>query len=131
MKEYTDKSIKQVFQYFKGKISKDEIRLLADSNLWYLLCFVHTKIMPRKIKGGLMKEYTDKQINSMILYLRINKVAEIQYIDRQAIDSNGKQIDSGDLTFYDYMSASHLTKEQLISAAIDSGWKENWKKYEQ
>jgi len=78
-----------------------------------------------------MKKYTDKQINSMILYLRINKIAQIQYIDRQAIDSNGKQIDSGDLTFYDYMSASHLTKEQLISAAIDSGWKENWKKYEQ
>ena len=77
-----------------------------------------------------MKEYTDKEINSMILYLRINKVAEIQYIDRQVVESNGKQNDSGDLTFYDYMSASHLTKEQLISAAIESGWKEDWKKYD-
>ena len=77
-----------------------------------------------------MKEYSDKQINSMILYLRINRVAEIQYIDRQIIESNGKQIDSGDLTFYDYMSASHLTKDQLISAAIESGWKEDWKKYD-
>jgi hypothetical protein len=77
-----------------------------------------------------MKEYSDKQINSMILYLRINKVAEIQYIDRQIDESNGKQIDSGDLTFYDYMSASHLTKDQLISAAIESGWKEDWKNYD-
>jgi hypothetical protein len=77
-----------------------------------------------------MKEYSDKQINSMILYLRINKVAEIQYIDRQIVESNGKQIDSGDLTFYDYMSASHLTKDQLISAAIESGWKEDWKNYD-
>ena len=77
-----------------------------------------------------MKEYSDKQINSMILYLRINRVAEIQYTDRQIIESNGKQIDSGDLTFYDYMSASHLTKDQLISAAIESGWKEDWKKYD-
>jgi hypothetical protein len=66
----------------------------------------------------------------MILYLRINKVAEIQYIDRQIVESNGKQIDSGDLTFYDYMSASHLTKDQLISAAIESGWKEDWKNYD-
>tara|TARA_Y100001938_G_C8059346_1_gene416270 strand:- start:1311 stop:1544 length:234 start_codon:yes stop_codon:yes gene_type:complete len=77
-----------------------------------------------------MKIISDKQINSMILYLRINKVAEIQYIDRQIVESNGKQIDSGDLTFYDYMSASHLTKDQLISAAIESGWKEDWKKYD-
>ena len=76
-----------------------------------------------------MNEYTDKQINSMILYLRINRVAEIQYIDRQ-IDEKNRHIDSGDLTFYDYMSASHLTKNQLISAAIESGWKEDWKKYD-
>jgi hypothetical protein len=75
-------------------------------------------------------DVSDKQINSMILYLRINRVAEIQYIDRQVVESNGKQIDSADLTFYDYMSASHLTKEQLISAAIESGWKEDWKKHE-
>tara|TARA_R100000353_G_scaffold88133_2_gene65424 strand:+ start:90 stop:353 length:264 start_codon:yes stop_codon:yes gene_type:complete len=87
-----------------------------------------------------MKEYSDKQINSMILYLRINRVAEIQYIDRQItteavsnpfMDSALEQDkDSGDLTFYDYMSASHLTKDQLISAAIESGWKEDWKKYD-
>ena len=69
-----------------------------------------------------MLEYSDKEINSMILYLRINRIAEIQYIDRH----EGTPF----LTFYDYMSASHLTKEQLISAAIESGWKEDWKKYD-
>ena len=28
-----------------------------------------------------MKEYTDKQINSMILHLRLNNIAEIYYLD--------------------------------------------------
>ena len=74
-------------------------------------------------------DYNDKEINSMILFLRLNRIAEIQYIDRQ-IDEKNRHIDSGDLTFYDYMSASHLTKNQLISAAIESGWKEDWKKYD-
>lgn len=83
-----------------------------------------------------MKEYSDKEINSMILYLKINRVAEIQYIDRQitmgVVDGivYEKDKETGDLTFYDYMSASHLTKDQLISAAIESGWKEDWKKYD-
>jgi hypothetical protein len=30
-----------------------------------------------------MKEYTDKQINSMILHLRLNNVAEMYYIENQ------------------------------------------------
>ena len=68
-------------------------------------------------------EYTDKQINSMILYLRINRIAEIQYLDRQV-----NVVDSGDLTLYDYMSGSHLTMKQVISTSLESGWKEDWKK---
>jgi hypothetical protein len=74
------------------------------------------------------KKYSDRQINSMITYLRVKKIAEIQYIDRQFIDSNSPKSshDSGDLTFYDYMSNSHIKLSQVISSAIESGWKENW-----
>ena len=30
-----------------------------------------------------MKEYTDKQINSMILHLKVKDIAEIQYVHNQ------------------------------------------------
>lgn len=77
-------------------------------------------------------DYNDKQINSMILFLRLNRIAEIQYIDRQittgvvdgAVYEDDKE--TGDLTFFDYMSGSHITKTQLISSALESGWKKDW-----
>ena len=72
-------------------------------------------------------EYNDKQINSMILYLRVNRVAELQYIDREIINTETTSVDTGDLKLYDYMSSSHLSVKQLISAAIESGWTEDWK----
>lgn len=73
------------------------------------------------------KKYSDRQINSMITYLRVHKIAEVQYIDRQFVDSDVKRsVDSGDFTFYDYMSNSHITLSQVISSAIDSGWTEGW-----
>jgi len=72
-------------------------------------------------------EYNDKQINSMILYLRVNRVAEVQYVDREIINTETTSVDTGDLKLYDYMSNSHLSVKQLISAAIESGWTEDWK----
>ena len=63
------------------------------------------------------KEYTDKQINSMILFLRVNDIAEMYYLDSQ---------DMGDYTFFDYKSDSYLSLKQVISTAISEGWKENW-----
>jgi len=75
------------------------------------------------------KKYSDRQINSMITYLRVHKIAEVQYIDRQFVDSKSfykSSHDSVDLTFYDYMSNSHIKLSQVISSAIESGWKENW-----
>ena len=89
-----------------------------------------------------MKEYTDKQINSMILHLKVKDIAEIQYVHNQ-IDvsiSRDNEIknwiknsdirffesdcDSGDLTYYDYKSNSHLTLSQLVASAIETGWEE-------
>jgi len=91
-----------------------------------------------------MKEYTDKQINSMIRHLKVKDIAEIQYVHNQ-IDvgiirdieiknwinpknSNIKFVendcDSGDLTYYDYKSNSHLTLSQLVASAIETGWEE-------
>lgn len=63
-----------------------------------------------------MKEYTDKQINSMILFLRVNNIAEMYYLEN---DQNP------DRKFYDYRTNSWLTRSQVISAAIQSGWNES------
>jgi hypothetical protein len=62
-----------------------------------------------------MKEYTDKQINSMILHLRLNNVAEMYYIENQ---------DDSQRNFFCYRSQSYLTKEQVVSLAIETGWKD-------
>ena len=59
-----------------------------------------------------MKYYKDKELNSMILFLRINKLAEIQYID---IDGQDK--------FYDYIRQSSLTRKEVIEYALDNDWK--------
>ena len=64
-----------------------------------------------------MKDYEDKDINSMILFLRINKLAEIQYIDA---DRQNK--------FYDYIRQSYLTRKEVINYALENDWKSNWKK---
>ena len=63
------------------------------------------------------KEYTDKQINSMILFLRVNDIAEMYYLDK----SNSHMC-----PFFDYKSGSYLSKSMVISTAISEGWKENW-----
>jgi predicted DNA-binding ArsR family transcriptional regulator len=75
------------------------------------------------------KKYSDRQINSMITFLRVKKIAEVQYIDRQFVDGvkeMQRSIDSGDYTLYDYISNSHITLSQVISSAIEKGWKEDW-----
>lgn len=64
-----------------------------------------------------MKDYEDKDINSMILFLRINKLAEIQYIDAD-----------GQNKFYDYIRQSYLTRKEIIKYALKNDWKSNWKK---
>jgi hypothetical protein len=51
----------------------------------------------------------------MIRYLKVKDIAEIQYVHN---------CDSGDLTYYDYKSNSHLTLSQLVASAIEKGWKE-------
>lgn len=73
-----------------------------------------------------MKNYDDQEVNSMITFLRVNNIAQIQYMDKDAVDRNGKSHDSGDYVFYDYMSNSTITKSQLIASALESGWKKDW-----
>jgi len=78
------------------------------------------------------KEYTDKQINSMILFLRVNRVAEMYYLDKSKDygefyqPTRDDSQDMGDYTFFDYKSDSHLSLQQVISTSISEGWKENW-----
>lgn len=59
------------------------------------------------------KEYTDKQINSMILHLRLNDIAEMYYLENE---------DNSDRNFFDYRSQTYLTKSQVISLAIETKW---------
>jgi len=70
-----------------------------------------------------MKEYTDKQINSMILHLRLNDIAEIYYLEQQDPYTYAK-FDKG---FYDYKTDSWLSRKMLIGSAIETGWEENGK----
>ena len=58
-------------------------------------------------------EYTDKQINSMILHLRLNNVAEMYYLENE---------DGSDRNFFDYCSQTYLTKQQVISLALETKW---------
>tara|TARA_R100000353_G_scaffold27404_1_gene23084 strand:+ start:4588 stop:4800 length:213 start_codon:yes stop_codon:yes gene_type:complete len=66
------------------------------------------------------KEYTDKQINSMILHLKLNNIAEIQYLEQQNLRTLAK-LDKG---FYDYKTNSWISRKMLISSAIETGWEE-------
>tara|TARA_R100000734_G_C3258222_1_gene57691 strand:+ start:66 stop:266 length:201 start_codon:yes stop_codon:yes gene_type:complete len=66
-----------------------------------------------------MKEYTDKQINSMILHLRVKDIAEMYYLDNEQ---------DPDRKFYDYKTDSWITREMVISSAIETGWKDKKEK---
>ena len=59
------------------------------------------------------KEYTDKQINSMILHLRLNNIAEMYYIENK---------DDSSRDFFDYRTQNYLTREQVISLALETKW---------
>lgn len=78
------------------------------------------------------KEYTDKQINSMILFLRVNNIAEMYYLDKTKdygknyLPTTDDSQDKGDYIFFDYKSGSHLSRDMVSSTAISEGWKENW-----
>lgn len=61
------------------------------------------------------KEYTDKQINSMILHLRLNNIAEMYYIENQ---------DDSSRDFYDYRTDTFLEKNQVISLALETKWED-------
>jgi len=41
----------------------------------------------RSERGKMSKEYTDKQINSMILFLRVNGITRIDYLTREEVIS--------------------------------------------
>jgi len=59
------------------------------------------------------KKYTDKQINSMILHLRLNDIAEMYYLENE---------DNSDRNFFDYRTQTYITREQVISLALETKW---------
>tara|TARA_R100000458_G_C8262855_1_gene238194 strand:+ start:1406 stop:1630 length:225 start_codon:yes stop_codon:yes gene_type:complete len=68
----------------------------------------------------------DKEINNMILYLRVNDIMEIYYVDKS--DSWYYQDDVTDLRFYDYKTDKHYTREDIVEIAIKNNWKKDWTK---
>ena len=67
-----------------------------------------------------MKEYTDKQINSMILHLRLNNIAEIYYLDIKDPETRTTH----DRGFYGYRTNSWISRKELIASAIETDWKD-------
>ena len=63
-----------------------------------------------------MIEYEDRHINNMILFLRINRLAEMQYIDNEKNK------------FFDYQSNKWFTSQEVITLALENKWEKNWTK---
>ncbi len=67
------------------------------------------------------KKYSDRELNQMICFLKVTNIAEIQYVSR----NNPENEDAGDLILFDYKTSSHITEEQLIASALESGFELN------
>ena len=52
----------------------------------------------------------------MILHLKVKDIAEMYYLDNEQ---------DPDRKFYDYKTDSWLTREMVISSAIETGWRES------
>lgn len=61
------------------------------------------------------KSVDNRTLNSMILYLRINRVAEFQNVD------HGQTA-----RFYDYISAKKYTRDDIITLAYKHKWTKEW-----
>jgi len=74
----------------------------------------------RQRRKGFMKEYNHKDVNNMILFLRVHKIAEFFYI--------GTHNPKTQKRFYDYMSGQMFTRQQIIQLALDNNWVSDWLK---
>lgn len=64
-----------------------------------------------------MNKHEDKTINNMILFLRINNIAEFQYIES-----------TSDYKFFDYQTRKKHTREEIIQLAKENQWHKDWGK---
>ena len=65
-----------------------------------------------------MKKVNHKELNNMILFLRVHRIAEFYYIGLH--NSNTRK------RFYDYISGKMFTRQQIIQLALDNNWEPNW-----
>ena len=66
-------------------------------------------------------EYTIEDINHMLIFIKVKKIAYIQYLDISRDDICTKKLQKG-VALYDYVTCSFFTIEQIIDIAIRSGW---------
>ena len=60
------------------------------------------------------EQVNDRTLNNMILYLRINRVAEFQYVDK----------DSARL--FDFISRKKYKRQEVINLALKHKWTKEW-----
>tara|TARA_R100000231_G_C5329677_1_gene165933 strand:- start:2160 stop:2534 length:375 start_codon:yes stop_codon:yes gene_type:complete len=65
-----------------------------------------------------MKKVNHKELNNMILFLRVHRIAEFYYIGLH--NSNTRK------RFYDYISGKMFTRQQIIDLALDNHWHKDW-----
>lgn len=60
------------------------------------------------------EQVDDRTLNNMILYLRINRVAEFQYVD------------NGSARLFDFISKKKYERDEIITLALKHKWTKEW-----
>ena len=68
--------------------------------------------------------YSLRDINSMLIYIKKKDVAEIQYIDIAKDSLTTKKLANG-VSLYNYKKCSKVSINQVVNIALESGWKSN------
>ena len=67
-----------------------------------------------RINNNYNEQVDNRTLNNMILYLRINRVAEFQYVDNSSA------------RLFDFISKKKYTREEVITLALKHKWTKKW-----
>ena len=66
-------------------------------------------------------DYTIEDINHMLIFIKVQNIAHIQYLDVNKDTICTNKLIKG-VALYDFITCSFFTIEQVIDIAIQSGW---------